>query len=68
MTLASSASIALLGLEGHLVTIEVDIGDGLPGHVLLGLPDAALSESKERIRSALVNSQLRKEKAKERER
>ena len=48
MTLALTSSVALLGLEGHLVTVEVDIADGLPGYSLLGLPDAALTESRER--------------------
>lgn len=55
MTLALTHSVALLGLEGHLVTVEVDIADGLPGYSLLGLPDAALSESRDRVRSAIVN-------------
>lgn len=57
MTLALTHSVALLGLEGHLVTVEVDIADGLPGYALLGLPDAALSESRDRVRSAIVNCQ-----------
>lgn len=55
MTLGQSLSIALLGLEGQIVTVEVDIADGLPAYVLLGLPDAALTESRDRVRSALVN-------------
>lgn len=55
MTLALTQSVALLGLDGHLVTVEVDIADGLPGYSLLGLPDAALSESRDRVRSAIVN-------------
>ena len=56
MTLGQSTGVALVGLDGQLVTIEVDIADGLPGYVLLGLPDAALTESRDRVRSALVNS------------
>jgi magnesium chelatase family protein len=56
MTLARTHTIALLGLAGHPVDVEVDIADGLPSYTLLGLPDAALSESRERVRSALVNS------------
>ena len=56
MPLARVKSIALLGLRGDIVDIEVDISDGLPGYSLLGLPDAALMESKERVRSALQNS------------
>ena len=56
MPLARVKSIALVGLRGEIVDIEVDISDGLPGYLLLGLPDTALLESKERIRSALQNS------------
>ena len=56
MPLARVKSIALIGLRGNIVDIEVDISDGLPGYSLLGLPDAALLESKERVRSALKNS------------
>ena len=56
MTLARVKSIALIGLRGEIVDIEVDISDGLPGYSLLGLPDAALLESRERVRSALQNS------------
>ncbi len=56
MTLGQSLSLSLVGLEGQLVTVEADIADGLPGYTLLGLPDAALTESRDRVRSALVNS------------
>lgn len=56
MTLGSTYGVSLVGLEGHLIHIEVDIGEGLPTYTLLGLPDLALSESKDRIRSALINS------------
>ncbi len=45
-----------MGLEGHVITIEVDVGDGVPTFTLLGLPDAALSESRERVKSAIINS------------
>ena len=55
MTLGQSLTVALMGLEGQVVTVEVDIADGLPAYVLLGLPDAALTESRDRVRSALVN-------------
>lgn len=44
-----------MGLEGQVVTVEVDIAEGLPAYVLLGLPDAALTESRDRVRSAMVN-------------
>ena len=56
MSLGQSLSIALVGLAGHVVNVEVDIADGLPGYTLLGLPDTALIESRDRVRSALVNS------------
>jgi magnesium chelatase family protein len=56
MPLARVKSIALVGLRGELVDIEVDIADGLPSYSLLGLPDTALQESRERVRSALQNS------------
>ena len=55
MSLAQTHSVALLGLDGHLVNVEVDIADGLPMYALLGLPDAALSESRDRVRAAMVN-------------
>jgi magnesium chelatase family protein len=56
MALARVATVGLVGLQGNLIEIEVDISDGLPGYTLLGLPDTALSESRERVRSALVNT------------
>ena len=55
MSLAQTLCVALLGLDGHVVTVEVDIADGLPMYSLLGLPDAALSESRDRVRAAMVN-------------
>ncbi len=56
MALARTQSVALLGVQGHLVEIEADLSDGLPGVSLVGLPDAALAESRDRIRAAIVNS------------
>lgn len=56
MSIATTNAIALSGIKGELVTVEVDIADGLPGFTLLGLPDAALNESRDRVRAALVNS------------
>ena len=56
MTLGITQSVALLGLDGAVVTIEVDIADGIPMYSLLGLPDAALSESRDRVRAALINT------------
>ena len=56
MRLARAWSVALYGVDGRLVEIEADIGVGLPGVNLVGLPDAALHESKDRVRAAVVNS------------
>lgn len=56
MALARTRSVALLGVHGHLVEIEADIASGLPGLSLIGLPDAALAEARDRIRAAIVNS------------
>lgn len=56
MDLAKAWSVALVGVEGRLVEIEADIGNGLPGVRLVGLPDTALHESKDRVRAAVVNS------------
>lgn len=53
MGLARTLAVALTGLEGHLVNVEAHSVSGLPGFTLVGLPDAALRESKERVRAAL---------------
>ena len=53
--IASVQSVALTGLAGEIITIEVDIADGLPTFLLLGMPDSSLHESRDRVRSALVN-------------
>lgn len=44
------------GLDGMLVTVEVDINKGMPSFNIVGLPDTSIKESKERVRSAIVNS------------
>ncbi|MDU5109652.1 MAG: magnesium chelatase domain-containing protein, partial [Clostridium sp.] len=44
------------GLDGMLVNVEVDINKGMPSFSIVGLPDASVKESKERVRSAIVNS------------
>jgi magnesium chelatase family protein len=53
---ARTHSIALVGVEGHPVEIEADIENGLPGLLLVGLPDPALREARDRIRAAIINS------------
>jgi magnesium chelatase family protein len=54
--LAKVFSCAVVGLDGVLIEVEVDVGTGQPGIVLVGLPDKAVDESKERVRSAVRNS------------
>jgi magnesium chelatase family protein len=53
---ARTHSIALVGVEGYPVEIESDIANGLPCLFLVGLPDTALREARDRIRAAIVNS------------
>jgi len=54
--LAKVYSCAVVGLEGVPVEVEVDISQGLPSFQIVGLPDAAVQESKERVRPAVRNS------------
>jgi magnesium chelatase family protein len=54
--LAKVKSAAVLGLEGRLVDVEVDISPGLPSFTIVGLPDAAVQEARERVRAAIRNS------------
>jgi magnesium chelatase family protein len=49
-------SATTIGLDSYLIDIEVDIGAGLPSYTIVGLPDKAIDESKERIRAAIKNS------------
>ncbi|GGK42700.1 YifB family Mg chelatase-like AAA ATPase [Nocardia camponoti] len=55
MALGRALSVAVAGVDGQLVEIEADIGQGLPSVNLVGLPDAALQESRNRVRSAVAN-------------
>src|SRR5215213_6492106 len=54
--LAKVYSGAVVGLEGELIEVEVDIGPGLPAFHIVGLPDTMVTESKERVRAAVANS------------
>ena len=54
--LAKVYSGAVVGLEGRLVEVEVDLAGGLPRFNVVGLPDTAVSESRERVKSAVRNS------------
>lgn len=55
MPLGRAFSVAVRGLDGDIVEIEADITSGLPGVHLVGLPDAALQESRDRVRAAITN-------------
>jgi len=54
--LAKVFACAIVGLEGSIVEVEVDISSGLPSFIIVGLPDAAVQEARERVRAAIRNS------------
>ncbi|HVL92977.1 MAG TPA: YifB family Mg chelatase-like AAA ATPase [Acidimicrobiales bacterium] len=56
--LASIPSATLLGVDGRPVVVEVHVSNGLPGFAIVGLPDAACRESRDRVRAALLSSGL----------
>ncbi|WP_242901424.1 YifB family Mg chelatase-like AAA ATPase [Actinomadura terrae] len=56
MTLAKTRSVSLVGMEGSVVDVEAAITSGVPGLHLVGLPDTALSEARDRVRAAIFNS------------
>ncbi|MFK3670925.1 YifB family Mg chelatase-like AAA ATPase [Leifsonia aquatica] len=56
MALARAFAVALTGVRGDIVEVEADISAGLPAFVLIGLPDAALGESRKRVSAAAVNA------------
>jgi magnesium chelatase family protein len=53
--LAATSTFALIGVDAASITVEADIQTGLPAFTIVGLPDAAVQESRERVRAALVN-------------
>jgi magnesium chelatase family protein len=56
MPIGRTSAVALLGLSGSLVEVEADISSNLPAFVLIGLPDTALGEARDRVRAAAMNS------------
>ena len=54
--LAKVRSAAVQGLDAYPIDVEVDVGGGLPAFAIVGLPDAAVQEAKERVRAAIRNS------------
>ena len=55
MSLSCVYSRARLGLDSPLVTVEVHLANGLPSFSIVGLPEASVKESKDRVRSAIIN-------------
>ncbi|WP_131738008.1 YifB family Mg chelatase-like AAA ATPase [Actinomadura roseirufa] len=56
MTLAKTRSVCVVGVDGFIVDVEAAITSGIPGLHLVGLPDTALSEARDRVRAAIYNS------------
>ncbi len=56
--LAAVASTALSGAVGRAVSVEVHLSNGLPGFTIVGLPDAAVHEARDRVRAAILSSGL----------
>ena len=54
--LSTVKSIALHGLEGYLIEVQVDVSSGMPNWEIVGLPDISVKEAKERVRTAIKNS------------
>ena len=53
---ARTFSASVLGLQGHIISVEIDIANGLPAFELVGLATTAVKESKDRVRAAIKNS------------
>jgi len=56
--IATVPSATLLGVEGRPVVVEVHVSNGIPGFTVVGLPDAACRESRDRVRASLLSSGL----------
>jgi len=56
MTTARTLSVGLVGITGRVVEVEADITTGLPGMAIVGLPDTAVQQARDRVKAALVNS------------
>ena len=59
MSTATAFTVTLTGVQGTLVRVEVDAAPGVPGLTLVGLPDTAVREARDRTRSAIGNSGVR---------
>lgn len=56
---AVTRGVVILGVEGHVVDVEVDEHNGMPGMTIVGLPDTAVSEARDRVKTASVNSGMK---------
>jgi magnesium chelatase family protein len=56
MAFARTGSVALVGVDGVVVEVQADIEPGLAAFTIVGLPDKAINESRDRVRAAVVNS------------
>ena len=56
--LSKVKSISLIGLEGNLIEIQVDISNGIPEFEIVGLPDTSVKEAKKRIKTAIKNAKF----------
>lgn len=57
--LATVSTAVVQGVDGHPVTVEVHVSNGLPGYTLVGMPDASCRESRDRVRAAVLSSGLK---------
>ena len=58
MGIATTRAVSLVGMQGHVVEVQAHLAASVPGFTLVGLPDAALSESRDRVRAAVSSSGL----------
>jgi len=56
MGLGTTAAVSLTGLTGHVVEVQAQLAASVPGFTLVGLPDTALHESRERVRAAVLST------------
>ena len=56
-------SMSLIGIEGYLIDVEVDVSAGIPSWEIVGLPDTSVKEAKERVRTAIRTSWYKKRRA-----
>ncbi|GAA4733572.1 YifB family Mg chelatase-like AAA ATPase [Isoptericola chiayiensis] len=56
MSLGTTAAVALHGMEGHVIQVQAQLAASVPGFTLVGLPDAALAESRDRVRAAVLST------------